>query len=114
MGFDWPSVDPVLDKVDEELAELRAEIASPPDPDKKKRETEEFGDLLFVMVNLGRWLGIDAEAALRAANTKFTRRMESMAAQAKENGQALETMTLDEMNVLWDRAKDAEKDEQRG
>jgi uncharacterized protein YabN with tetrapyrrole methylase and pyrophosphatase domain len=109
MGFDWPSVDPVLDKVDEELAELRAEIASPPDPDKKKREFEEFGDLLFVMVNLGRWLGIDAEAALRAANTKFTRRMESMAAQAKENGQALETMTLDEMNVLWDRAKDKER-----
>jgi MazG family protein len=114
IGFDWPSVEPVLDKVDEELAELRAEIASPPDPDKKKREFEEFGDLLFVMVNLGRWLGIDAEAALRAANTKFTRRMESMAAQARENGQALETMTLDEMNVLWDRAKDAEKDEQRG
>ncbi len=76
LGFDWPSVDPVLDKVDEELAELRAEIASPPAPDKKKREFEEFGDLMFVMVNLGRWLGIDAEAALRAANVKFTRRME--------------------------------------
>jgi nucleoside triphosphate diphosphatase len=105
MGFDWPSVEPILDKVDEELAELRAEIASPPDSDKKKREFEEFGDLLFVMVNLGLRLGIDAEAALRAANTKFTRRMDSMAAQAKENGQALETMTLDEMNVLWDRAK---------
>ncbi len=114
MGFDWPSVEPVLDKVDEELAELRAEIASPPDPGKKKREFEEFGDLMFVMVNLGRWLGIDAEAALRAANMKFTRRMDSMAAQADESGQTLETMTLDEMQVLWDRAKDAEKGEGRG
>ncbi len=109
MGFDWPSVEPVLEKVDEELAELRAEIASPPDPDKKKREFEEFGDLMFVMVNLGRWLGIDPEAALRAANMKFTRRMNSMAAQAHENGQALEAMPLDEMQVLWDRAKVEEK-----
>ena len=113
MGFDWPSVDPVLDKVDEELAELRAEIRKPAGPDKKKREFEEFGDLMFVMVNLGRWLGIDAEAALRAANMKFTRRMDSMAAQAKENGQALENMTLDEMQVLWDRAKAEEKGKDR-
>jgi ATP diphosphatase len=66
------------------------------------------------MVNLGLRLGIDAEAALRAANTKFTRRMDSMAAQARETGQALETMTLDEMNVLWDRAKDKEKSKERG
>ena len=109
MGFDWPSVDPILDKVDEELAELRAEIVSPPAPSKEQRQFEEFGDLLFVMVNLGLRLGIDAEAALRAANMKFTSRMDSMAAQAHESGQALETMTLDEMNVLWDRAKDAER-----
>ena len=66
------------------------------------------------MVNLGLRLGIDAEAALRAANTKFTRRMDSMAAQARENGQVLETMTLDEMNVLWDRVKDGEKSKERG
>ena len=105
MGFDWPSVEPILDKVDEELAELRAEIESAPAPGQDQRQFEEFGDSLFVMVNLGLRLGIDAEAALRAANTKFTRRMDSMAAQARENGQSLETMTLDEMNVLWDRAK---------
>jgi nucleoside triphosphate diphosphatase len=114
MGFDWPSVEPILDKVDEELAELRAEIESAPAPGQDQRQFEEFGDLLFVMVNLGLRLGIDAEAALRAANTKFTRRMDSMAAQARENGQSLETMTLDEMNVLWDRAKDREKDKERG
>jgi ATP diphosphatase len=111
MGFDWPSVQPILDKVDEELAELRAEIESAPAPGKDRRQFEEFGDLLFVMVNLGLRLGIDAEAALRAANTKFTRRMDSMAAQAHDSGQAFETMTLDEMNVLWDRAKVAEKGE---
>ena len=113
MGFDWPSVDPILDKVDEELAELRAEIARAPGSDKKQREFEEFGDLMFVMVNLGLRLGIDAEAALRAANMKFTRRMESMAAAARDGGQALETMTLDEMQVLWDRAKVAEKGDDR-
>ena len=79
-----------------------------------QRQFEEFGDLLFVMVNLGLRLGIDAEAALRAANTKFTRRMDSMAAQARENGHVLESMTLDEMNVLWDRVKDGEKSKERG
>ena len=109
MGFDWPSVDPILDKLEEELLELRAEIASPPGAQKEKRQFEEFGDVMFVVVNLGLRLGIDAEAALRAANMKFIRRMNSMAAQAEANGQSLDTMTLDEMNVLWDRAKDAEK-----
>ncbi len=109
MGFDWPSVDPILDKLEEELLELRAEIASPPGAQKEKRQFEEFGDVMFVVVNLGLRLGIDAEAALRAANMKFIRRMDSMAAQAEANGQSLDTMTLDEMNVLWDRAKDAEK-----
>ena len=114
MGFDWPSVEPILSKVDEELAELRAEIESAPAPGQDQRQFEEFGDLLFVMVNLGLRLGIDAEAALRAANTKFTRRMDSMAAQARENGHVLESMTLDEMNVLWDRVKDGEKSKERG
>ena len=109
MGFDWPSVEPILDKLEEELVELRAEIASPPSAEQEKRQFEEFGDVMFVVVNLGLRLGIDAEAALRAANAKFVRRMDSMAAQAEENGQALENMTLDEMQVLWDRAKDAEK-----
>ena len=109
MGFDWPSVEPILDKLEEEFVELRAEIASPPSAEQEKRQFEEFGDVMFVVVNLGLRLGIDAEAALRAANAKFVRRMDSMAAQAHESGQALETMTLDEMQVLWDRAKDSEK-----
>jgi tetrapyrrole methylase family protein/MazG family protein/ATP diphosphatase len=114
MGFDWPSVEPILDKLEEELVELRAEIACPPSAEQEKRQFEEFGDVMFVVVNLGLRLGIDAEAALRAANAKFVRRMESVAAQANENGQTLEKMTLDEMNVLWDRAKAAEKSKEHG
>jgi MazG family protein len=109
MGFDWPTVEPILDKLEEELVELRAEIASPPSAAQEKRQFEEFGDVMFVVVNLGLRLGIDAEAALRAANAKFVRRMESMAAQAHDSGRALESMSLDEMQVLWDRAKDSEK-----
>jgi MazG family protein len=111
MGFDWPSVEPILDKVDEELAELKAEIASEPGPDAHRRQFEEYGDLLFVLVNLGMRLGVDAESALRAANAKFIRRMDAMASAAAESGRSLEGMTLDEMEVLWGRAK---ADERRG
>ena len=64
---------------------------------------------MFVIVNLGLHLGIDAESALRFANQKFIRRMESMLSQAKASGKDFEGMTLDEMNVLWDRAKEAER-----
>ncbi len=110
LGFDWPSVEPILDKVDEELAELRVEIAAPPGAGKTQREFEEFGDVMFVMVNLGARLGIDAESALRAANLKFIRRMEAMEAGAKAEGRELQDMTLDEMQVLWDRAKAAERE----
>jgi nucleoside triphosphate diphosphatase len=110
MGFDWPSVAPILDKVDEELAELKAEIASEPGPEKEQRQFEEYGDVLFVLVNLGMRLGIDAEAALRAANAKFSRRMNAMADAAAADGASLEAMTLDEMEVLWNRAKADERD----
>lgn len=109
LGFDWPSVEPILEKVEEELSELKAEIAAPHSPEKDKRQFEEFGDLMFVIVNLGLRLGIDAESALRAANLKFVGRMESMEAQAKASGKELKGMTLDEMNVLWDRAKETER-----
>jgi nucleoside triphosphate diphosphatase len=109
MGFDWPTVAPILDKVDEELAELKAEIASEPGPEKEQRQFEEYGDVLFVLVNLGMRLGIDAEAALRAANAKFSRRMNAMANAAAADGNSLEGMTLDEMEVLWSRAKAEER-----
>ena len=105
LGFDWPSVEPILDKLDEEVAELRAEIAKQPGADREERQFEEFGDVMFVLVNLGLRLGIDAESALRAANMKFIRRMEAMDAAAWESGNRLQDMTLDELQALWDRAK---------
>jgi nucleoside triphosphate diphosphatase len=108
-GFDWPSIEPIFAKLDEEVAELRAEIADPKSAEQEKRQFEEFGDVMFVIVNLGLHLGIDAESAMRAANQKFVRRMESVEAQAKAAGKELEGLTLDEMNVLWDRAKEAER-----
>ncbi|ADP70151.1 MazG family protein [Rhodomicrobium vannielii ATCC 17100] len=111
VGFDWPTIDPVLEKVDEELAELRAEIAAPPGPETDKRRFEEFGDLMFVVVNLGRWLDIDPEAALRSANTKFVRRMGEVVKGAAEEGRKLEEMRLDEMGVYWDRAKAKEREQ---
>jgi MazG family protein len=109
IGFDWPSAAPILEKIEEELAELRAEIGGAPGAQKQQRQFEEFGDLMFVMVNLGLHLGIDPEAALRAANAKFVRRMEAMEAAAAANGGELSRMTLDEMQVLWDGAKLAER-----
>jgi nucleoside triphosphate diphosphatase len=109
LGFDWPSIAPILDKVDEELAELKAEIAAPEDGGKNRRQFEEFGDLMFVMVNLGLRLGIDAESALRAANVKFTRRMETMEQAASQEGVTLQGMTLEKMQVFWDCAKAAER-----
>jgi nucleoside triphosphate diphosphatase len=110
-GFDWPSPGPVLEKIEEELAELRAEIGGAPSAEKTRRQFEEFGDLMFVMVNLGLHLGIDPEAALRAANGKFIRRMEAVEAAAGASGRELSNMTLDEMQVLWDRAKAAEREQ---
>jgi MazG family protein len=109
-GFDWPSPGPIVEKIEEELAELRAEIGGASGTECERRQFEEFGDLMFVMVNLGLHLGIDPEAALRAANGKFVRRMEAVEASARANGRELLEMTLDEMQVLWDRVKAAEQE----
>ena len=105
VGFDWPDASHVLDKIREEAAELEeardtlgpAEIA------------EEFGDLLFVVVNLGRHLGVDAETALRACNAKFTRRFNAVEDALAAQGKAPKDSNLAEMDALWDAAKHAEK-----
>jgi MazG family protein len=110
VGFDWPSAAPIFEKIEEELAELRAEIGGAAGAEKGRRQFEEFGDLMFVMVNLGLHLGIDAEAALRAANGKFVRRMEAVEAGARASGKELSEMTLDGMQALWDQAKAAERE----
>jgi ATP diphosphatase len=101
VGFDWPSTDEVLAKVVEEAAELveaRDELGA-------AELAEEYGDLLFVMVNLGRHLGLDAEAALRATNGKFTRRFGYIEAELKARGKAPADSDLAEMDALWDEAK---------
>lgn len=106
LGFDWRELPPLLAKVDEEWAELRAELdVAATKSHADARVTEEFGDLLFVLANLGLHLGVDAEAALRAANVKFIRRMRQMEQFAAEAGLQLEALSLDEMEQLWQRAK---------
>ena len=102
VGFDWPSSDQVIDKIIEEADELRAETA----PEK---QFEEFGDLLFVIANLARHLGIDPEAALRSASAKFTRRFNAVEAALEVQQKRPEDSTLEEMDALWDAAKAAER-----
>ena len=111
VGFDWPSLDPVLAKAEEEIAELKAAIAEGGgDSARKERIAEEVGDLVFVMANIARHLGVDPEAALRSANGKFVRRFRSIEAALGKDGRKPEDATLEEMDQLWDEAKAAEKD----
>jgi MazG family protein len=106
VGFDWPSLAPVLAKAEEEIAELKEAIASRDDAAKVK---EEFGDLLFVMTNVARHLKVDPEAALREANAKFVRRFRSIEQALAKEGRRCEDATLEEMDQLWDEAKEAER-----
>lgn len=105
VGFDWPSTDEVFDKLDEEVAELRVEIAAG-DLDKAR---EEMGDLLFVLANLARKLGVEPEDALRGANAKFVRRFGFIEAELAKDGRTPEQSNLAEMDALWDAAKVAER-----
>jgi tetrapyrrole methylase family protein/MazG family protein len=98
VGYDWPALEGVLDKVVEELAELRAATS----PEERR---EEFGDLLMVLVNVARKLEIESEGALRGANDKFRRRFRSVERQAAERGVALRDLDFDALDELWDRAK---------
>lgn len=105
VGFDWPGTDEVLDKIVEEAAEL----VEARETLNKQELDEEFGDLMFVMVNLGRHLGLDAEAALRNANAKFTRRFGRIEDWLEERGVGPSQSNLAEMDALWNRAKAEEK-----
>lgn len=98
VGFDWPVVDGVLEKVAEEVQEIKAA--------KNNEElAEEIGDLFFVLVNLARWKKIDAESALRETNLKFKTRFAHIEQTAKKQARELTEMTLEEMDALWDEAK---------
>lgn len=105
VGFDWPSTDQVLDKLNEESAEL----VEASETLTQAEVEEEFGDLLFVMANLGRHLGLDPEAALRAANAKFTRRFEGVEARLADMGKTPSQSDLAEMDALWDAVKADER-----
>ncbi len=107
VGFDWPNVDDVLTKIDEELAETKHEIAADAPP---HRLSDEVGDLLFAVANLARKLGIDPEAALRGTNDKFTRRFAYIEEELAKRGKTPEQSDLDEMDALWNEAKDGEKE----
>lgn len=105
VGFDWPEVAQVLDKIIEEAQEL-AEARDRLSVDK---QTEEFGDLLFVMVNFGRHLGLDAEDALRKANSKFTRRFNYIEDQLNASGSSVDEASLEDMDEIWNEIRQREK-----
>ena len=102
VGFDWPDVPPIFDKIDEEIGELRREIASDA---AAARLEDEIGDLLFTVVNLARRLAIDPEQALRGTCRKFERRFRHMEAVLADEGASLIERNLAELEVLWQRAK---------
>jgi uncharacterized protein YabN with tetrapyrrole methylase and pyrophosphatase domain len=129
VGFDWPEISGIFDKLDEEMAELKQDMAElpqpvrPPDghagsrrtaisPEVQKRVEGEVGDLLFVLVNLARFLDVDPESALRRTTAKFRHRFHAMEADAHIGGRKLENMTLDEMEALWQKSKLVEESKQ--
>ncbi|WP_144293732.1 nucleoside triphosphate pyrophosphohydrolase [Rhodoligotrophos appendicifer] len=102
VGFDWPNLEPVFAKVEEEIVELKDAVAEGTD---KAHIAEELGDLLFVIANIARHLEINPEGALRSANAKFIRRFNHIEQSVKASGQELETVGLDGLDRLWDEAK---------
>jgi len=105
VGFDWPDVSHVLDKMLEEAQELAEARHSLP----VEKQSEEFGDLLFVMVNLGRHLGLDAENSLRNSNAKFIRRFNYIEEQLKARNNTVQEASLEEMDAIWNEIRKREK-----
>jgi MazG family protein len=129
-GFDWPNIDGLFDKLHEETAELREELQEFPSPGPQpqgrgvagsgrtavpeslqERLEGEVGDLFFVLVNIARYLSVDPESALRNSNRKFKRRFQWMEERLHESGRAADQASTEELESLWQRAKDQEKSE---
>ena len=129
-GFDWPNIDGLFDKLHEETAELRQELQEFPSPGPQpqgrgvagsgrtavpeslqERLEGEVGDLFFVLVNIARYLSVDPESALRKSNRKFKRRFQWMADRLHESGRAADQASTEELESLWQRAKNQEKSE---
>ena len=113
VGFDWPDPAPVLDKLHEEIDEVRAEFdavaADPGDAAARDRLEDELGDVLFVCANLARHARVDVGNALRRANAKFERRFRAMEALAAADGVALADLPLEAQDAYWVRAKRQER-----
>ena len=103
VGFDWAATDDVIDKAEEEIRELREAVTN--SGGKSPEAEEEFGDLLFSLVNVARKLGIEPEAALRVANDKFQRRFDDVERQVVASGHKFRELTLEQLEEHWQRAK---------
>jgi ATP diphosphatase len=127
-GFDWPNIEGLFDKLDEETKELRTELSQYPAPgphphpkgiagsggpsvpaELQERFEEEIGDLFFVVVNMARYLSLDSESALKKSNRKFKRRFQWMEQQLKSSGRSPQDATAEELDYLWRQAKDQEQ-----
>jgi len=98
VGFDWEDIDGVIDKLTEEVSELKQ-------ADSQEQKAQEFGDLLFTLVNIARRLGVDSEAALREANRRFYHRFACMEELCRQRGLNFGDLSFDEQNALWEEAK---------
>jgi MazG family protein len=106
-GWEWPDTAMLLDKIEEETAELRAEVEA--EKMNPARVSAELGDLLFLLADFGRWNGVDAEDALRETNTRIERRFRHMEAGLKKLGKDIKNSSPEERRTLWDEAKAIEK-----
>jgi MazG family protein len=105
-GFDWPNISGVIEKINEELIEVTAEINT---PNNQERLLEEFGDLLFVCSNLARHLNVDPEVAIKQANQKFYHRFSQLEQLAHANNQEISQCSLEQLDQLWEQVKHLEK-----
>ena len=105
VGFDWDNITQVWDKVEEEIAELKYELANGADP---LRTESEFGDILFALVNYARFIDVNPETALERTNRRFISRFKHLEKDVKAEGKSLHDMTLAEMDVYWEKAKKAQ------
>ncbi|HEX2146446.1 MAG TPA: nucleoside triphosphate pyrophosphohydrolase [Pseudorhizobium sp.] len=105
VGFDWSQAEPILDKIEEEIGELREALHS----GRKEKVADELGDLIFALVNIGRHVEADPEDALRGTNTKFRRRFSYIETELQKSGETLEAATLERMEELWQAAKKGER-----
>ena len=126
VGFDWPEIEGLFEKLAEETAELREELKAAPvkspsgmgiagsgkpqiAPELRGRLEDEVGDLFFVLVNIARYLSLDPESALRKTNRKFKRRFQWMEERLRASGRAPQQASMDELEILWQQAKQQEK-----